>query len=434
MAESANALLDQILNRAKTKIASSAKHGIFDDTAIEQKLEALGSQVEKLKDIRDGKDQEVKKRILSAKTLTEIQDFQNGRIKDLGDAIYGIKRLTEQIGMNIEELKKLPPEAQKLIDDAHTAVEAAEQELEGAKRSYLFKDRKTAAAQAQLDETHTRQEDAYIDAQRIARERLRNHDLGSKVVLLNAMSNEAGNILENEDKKVQVKLTEVSREKLETFKAKEDAAKTVEILEAQLKECQSELSDAQQGLAAFENGTPEHAAQTELISELSKKFRLLEGERDTALGMYETSESGAYQLDIHEQALIAVSNSLRYWKAILLTAAKTRSTTIESELRIMDGAANQDVAQNIEEVGTERDLESAEYVATVAGVSGKMRIARLQQHKENMQHLFQIREGLAEGHVAEMKMMEEIIADYREAYGIDFEKSSFVPAEQERTS
>ena len=48
MAESANALLDQILNRAKTKIASSAEHGIFDETAIEQEDDTFLNSMERL--------------------------------------------------------------------------------------------------------------------------------------------------------------------------------------------------------------------------------------------------------------------------------------------------------------------------------------------------------------------------------------------------
>jgi hypothetical protein len=417
-----------------------ALEGLIRDTELTIQTMAkpaqrdLGSQLDELKQkfeetekIQDSRERNIQLRILNASfesLRSEVQEEE----RDLANAVFGLNVIINSMGAEYAALENPSTEEQKLVSDAEAALATAQQQLEGAALKWnIFgsKDRAIARAKEAIKNAEQGIEDARSEAKRRARRRLQSRNMEDSLQDFQYKVEQTISIMEKRRDDIKQQLAAVQTRKGEAFRIKEEAAKALEALDRELQEKEAELEREEGLLNTFLNGTSEHAQQDEKISNLRAEVEDLRGRRNNALILFQSKEKFAAELEIHERSHMKLRDNHTMWITALRSDTQERVTTFKSRLEAMKAMSDQDIAKQLDTVGSTIDQANAVYMAAAGAASDEVRMEKIENQPERVAAIAKAQAAQAEA-IQRIRLREqEAINDFKKRYGIDPTETSF---------
>ena len=402
-------------------------------TALEQRADltaevsALEQKFDEASKIKDDKERDLRTKILEA-DFRRLREEARTEEHDLANAVFGLNAILEGMGRDYMELGKLSPQEQSIITDAEQGLAAAKQKRVEAEQTWDVLGRKaraTEAADAEVQAAEQRLTEAKNESRRMARQRLMTADMEASLQDFMHRVSKTINIMEHRMGEINRQLSAVEARKASAFEVKQKAAEALETLDAELTGLESDLRREEEVLQTQVNGTKEHAAQTEKVSNLRARVEELRGRRNTAFVLFQSKEKFAAELEIHEKTQMKLRDNQRMWITSLRSDTEERVTTFRSRLEAMKAMSDQDVAKQLDDLGAAVDQSNAEYMAQAGAASDRVRMEKIEQHPERVAKLARVQAHQAEA-IQQIRLREaEAIEKFKQQYGIDPTKSSF---------
>lgn len=397
---------------------------------LTSKIAELETQLEDAAKIKNEEERNLRMQVLQA-------DFENLRAElaaeeqDLSQAVMGLNALMTEMGEEYADLQKLSPEEQKVIDDASAKVSEAERELRRVEDApgwkFIFSSRDKALRQAREGIEAAKQgvADAESRVKGMARDRLMKADIEQSLQEFMYKVQKTIEIMDARATQIVQQLEAVSVRKAEAFRVKEEAAKVLEELDASLNEKEAEMRAAEEELEALANGSSEYVAKEKEISALRTTVEEIRGRRNEALVLFQSKERFASELDVHEKSQMKLRDNQRAWITLLKSDTEERLITFRSRLEAMKAMSDQDVAQNLDNLGTAIDKSNVDFMAKVGAASDKRRMEMVESQPDRIKRIEEARAAQAEAQARIRDREKEALEKFRERYGIDPMDSSF---------
>jgi hypothetical protein len=402
-------------------------------TALEQRedltaeVSALEQKFDEASKIKDAKERDLRTKVLEA-DFRRLREETRKEEQDLANAVFGLNAILEGMGRDYMELGKLSPQEQALTDKAEQDLAGAKQKRVEAEQTWDVLGRKAraiAAADAEIQAAEQRVTEAKNESRRMARQRLMSADMEASLQDFMHRVSKTINIMEHRMEEINRQLKAVEARKASAFEVKQKAAEALETLDAELTGIESDLRREEEMLQTLVNGTSEHAAQTEKVSNLRAKVEELRGRRNTAFVLFQSKEKFTAELEIHEKTQMKLRDNQRMWITSLRSDTEERVTTFRSRLEAMKAMSDQDVAKQLDDLGAAVDQSNAEYMAQAGAASDRVRMEKIEQHPERVAKLARVQAHQAEA-IQQIRLREaEAIEKFKQQYGIDPTKSSF---------
>lgn len=406
---------------------------------IEEKIASLEQQMEEAAKIEDSEERELRMGVLRADFETLRSELQQEQ-EDLSQAVFGLNSLMNEMGQEYEDLMEPDETEKQIISRAEGEVKAAEAKIikieDAPAWKFLFSSREKALreARAGLDKARTGVETAQVQAKKMARDRLMKASIEESLQQFMFKVEKTIEIMEERRKEVQKQLEAVSARKAEAFHVKEQAAELLEKLDADLNESEAELQSREAELDTMVNGSPEYVAAEKDISALRKKVEEIRGRRNQALVLFQSKERFAAELDVHEKSQMKLRDNQDAWITLLKSDTEERLVTFRSRLEAMKAMSDQDVAQNLDNLGTAIDKSNVDFMAKVGSASDRRRMEMVESQPERIKKIEEARAAQAEAQARIREREHEALKQFREKYNIDpLDSSFFTYTEEEGT-
>lgn len=411
---------DTSLNRIKER----------DGQDLSSKIAQLENQLTDTAKIQNEEERNTRMNVLKAEFETLRTDLQDEEA-DLSQAVLGLNALMAEMGEEYTELQNLTDEEKKVITDAEENVKTAERKLTRVEDApgwrFIFSSREKALRNARDVIEKTRQ--AVVEAQAkqkaMARDRLMKANIEESLQDFLYKVEQTMKIMENRATQIQEQLDAVSLRKDEAFKVKEGSAKILEELDQKLNQSEAEMRSLEEEFEALANGSSEYVAKESEISEIRVKVEQLRGKRNEALVLFQSKERFAAELAVHEKSQMKLRDNQRAWITLLKSDTEERLITFRSRLEAMKAMSDQDVAQNLDNLGTAIDKSNVEFMAKVGAASDKQRMDMVESQPERIRRIEEARAAQAEAQARIREREQAALEKFRERYGIDPMDSSF---------
>lgn len=397
---------------------------------IEEKIASLEQQMEEAAKIEDSEERELRMGVLRADFETLRGELQQEQ-EDLSQAVFGLNSLMNEMGQEYEDLMEPDDSEKQVVAKAESAVKAAEANIikieDAPAWKFLLSSREKALreARAGLEKAQTGVETAQIQVKKMARDRLMKASIEESLQQFMFKVEKTIEIMEERRKEVQKQLESVSNRKSEAFRVKEQAAELLEKLDAELNESEGELQSREAELDTMVNGSPEYVAAEKDISALRKKVEEIRGRRNQALVLFQSKERFAAELDVHEKSQMKLRDNQDAWITLLKSDTEERLVTFRSRLEAMKAMSDQDVAQNLDNLGTAIDKSNVDFMAKVGSASDRRRMEMVESQPERIKKIEEARAAQAEAQARIREREHEALAQFRDKYNIDPLDSSF---------
>lgn len=385
---------------------------------VDEKLAELGNEMEEALKIRSEKLRGVRIAIINASLATLGQAVENEE-RDLSTAMVGLRELMERIGISFKDLTEPSLEEKQIIGRAEAAVRNAEAGLANAQGVWFFRRSRIASAQETVTAAKTGLASAKAKAEQFARSRLMHARIDDSLQNYTTLVSKIIQIMMERKQQIDLQLTKVSERRIATVRLKEQALAKVEQLDEQLEQLEEKYKTASQELDGLVKGSAEYVKKEAEVLDLRNKVETLNGERNTALAIYQSKERFCEELQVHESAQRKLSTNQAIWIATLRSDTQERLVTFASRLEAMKAVSDQNVARNLDQVGVEIDARNIEVMAQVGTVSDKVRQEMFEQHPDRMARILNAagaqQEAIAEMRVREKRAMEM----FRSRYGVE---------------
>jgi myosin heavy subunit len=402
-----------VLKKLTTQLESAGSE------LLNERFERIQEQMEKVEKIKDAQKRNIAEGVIKAELDQLVKDSMQGE-QDFADAVSALDEMIEQFGSDFEKLVHLNAEEQKLIDDAKA-------DLESAKSAWWSREAKTAQAESALKE-------AEAQAKKSMRSRLKKANYELSTQIFQQRARETIRIMQAGMKSVSEQLKNVSARKKEAFKTLDQAAVAMKELEGKTKRAEAQLRNAEEELAGLTNGTPEFVATQAKVSDLREKVTALNGDYNIALGIHQSKERFAAQLEVHEITNTKLRDNLRNWIAVLESDTQERVATILSRLEAAKRMVEQEVAAQLDKMGAKFDQENTEFMAKAGRVSDDLRMKRVEEQAPRMRDLVEVMKGQAQASKDIQKREDAVRQDFMKRYGIDPFAGSFLARAEETAS
>ena len=250
---------------------------------------------------------------------------------------------------------------------------------------------------------------------------------------LDLRTKKAIDIMTERRKTVNEQLRIAIQKKTETFKLKEQAAKILQDLDTNLTNFESDLRQAQDVLGTYVNGTPEHVAQSEVVSNLQTHVEETRGSRNIALVDFEKHEEAVEYFQAHENAHRTLRDSLAMWIVMLTRSNEVRRVLFKSRLEAMRASGDEEVAHTYNKVGQEADLRGLEYMVRVRAVSTEAVLRTIEEHPGIMETIHGALAASAESEQGFRLRFSEAIEKFKQQYGYDPTEAFYFHYEDKKT-
>jgi len=416
-------ILQEILGETR-HATEKVEARVAASTDIGMQIDEVQKQFEEAAKIRDERQRKARERVLTT-TLEQLRANAAKEQEDLAKAVFGLNAFLEKLGDDYKRLGELNVEEKKLIADAEIKLNQAQEALIKAKQKWVFKQSAIDYAKQQINTAEHRVSEAVEEARRRARQRLLSANIEQALQQFQLWAEKTVRIMEARKIVVNEQINVIALRKTKAFQIKEEAARALEKLDNDLDTKEAELKSEEDKLNGLENGSPEHAEQTQLISNLRAKVEELRGKRNTALILFQSKEKYAAELEVHEQTHRKLHDNLMMWITGLRSDTEERVVTFKSRLEAQKAVADQDVAKQLDELGAEVDQRNLEFMAAAGAASDRLRMEKIERHPERIKDVAAIQAAQAEA-VARIREREQKMIEYfKETYGVDPTSSSF---------
>jgi DNA repair exonuclease SbcCD ATPase subunit len=401
-----------------------------DKQDIEQRFSEIEKQMDEAAKISDKSQRDVRMKVLEA-DLEVLRKDADQEEKDLAQAVFGLNAMLERMGKEYANLNQPSPEGQAKVAAAEAELKEDQEKLARAQQRRFFKQRAIADAQEEIQESQENLEDVKVEVQREARQRLMQADIETSLQEFMLRVEKTIGIMEQRKTQIEAQLRNVTAKKQQAFAVKEQAARALEDLDQKLNDAEARLKEEEETLKSLVNGTQEHAAQTQKISDSRAAVEDLRGKRNTAFVLFQSKEKFASELEVHERTQMKLRDNQRMWITALRSDTEERVVTFRSRLEAMKAMADQDIAKQLDDLGAEVDQRNVEYMARAGAVSDELRMKRMEKHPQRIADIAAARAAQAEAiqRIRERELV--MIQQFKEQYGIDPTASSFFHYENE---
>ncbi len=418
---------DQLLNQ----LTGATEQAVEDIEAREQavidltqRFSELETEMDAAAKIRDERERDLRIKVLTA-DLGELRVDAEKEAEDLAQAVFGLNAMLESMGTEYARLNELNREEKALIGRNELRLERARKDLDSAEQRRFFKRRALADAKSELTFAEQALKDATTEARRTARQRLLKADIEASLQEFMLRVEKTIQIMEHRKAVIEQQLAAVSMKKADAFKVKEQAARALEKLDQDLSTSEERLRVEEDQLEALENGSADHAEQTQKISLLRAEVEDLRGRRNTALVLFQSKEKFAAELEVHERTQMKLRDNQRMWITALRSDTEERVVTFRSRLEAMKAMADQDIAKQLDDLGADVDQRNVEYMARSGAVSDELRMKRMEKHPQRIAEIAAARAAQAEAIQRIRQRERKLIEQFKEQYGLDPTTSSF---------
>ena len=420
-------VLETLLKDTERSIASLEQRA-----DLTSEIEGLEKKFEQAAEIKESNARDLRVKVLEA-DFRKLREATRKEEEDLAQAVFGLNAILEGMGLEYSQLSKLSDAEQGMVARAEARVAAAKQARLAAETKWnIFGMRERAITEAEAEIKRAQQgvENAQIEARRSARQRLMSANMEQSLQdFLHRVSKTIA-IMENRMAEISRQLASVTTRKTAAFDLKQKAAEALERLDAQLNNAEAELRREEELLATMVNGTAEHVAQSQKISNLRADVEDLRGRRNTAFVLFQSKEKFAAELEIHEKTQMKLRDNQRMWITTLRSDTEERVVTFKSRLEAMKAMSDQDVAKQLDDLGAAVDQANAEYMAQAGSASDRVRMDKIEAHPERVAKIVKVQATQAEA-IQRIRLRErEAIEKFKQQYGIDPTQSSFFTYEE----
>lgn len=417
---------DQLLNMLMKDTDKSISN-LEQQKDFTQEIAAIEAKYDEASKIKDQKERDLRMQILDA-DFRNLREAVRQEEQDLAQAVFGLNAILEGMGQDYVQLGKLSDDEEGLIKQAESNLEREKVERLQAEQTWnIFgrRERAVKQAEAELQEAQQGVQEAQTEARRRARQRLMSASMEQSLQDFMHRVSKTIHIMETRMIEIDKQLQSVSVRKDAAFDIKQKAAEALEKLDQDLNAAESNLKREEEVLQTMINGTKEHAAQTETVSNLRAKVEELRGRRNTAFVLFQSKEKFAAELEIHEKTQMKLRDNQRMWITSLKSDTEERIVTFRSRLEAMKAMADQDVAKQLDDLGAAVDQSNAEYMARAGSASDRVRMEKIEAHPERVAKIAEVQANQAEA-IQQIRIREkEAIEKFKKQYGIDPTKSSF---------
>jgi len=391
---------------------------------LDQQMDSMEHGLQDAMAQKDERLKQARLRIIKA-DAAKLREGVAKEEQDLAVAMVGLKELMSKIGIDYEELTQPDSNEKDLVERAKARVRSADLGVEMAKTAWFFRESKVLTAQQQLDKARAELKSAEAESKKLARQRLMNATLDKSLQHFVTQVGKVVDIMTRRQKAIEEQLEKVTIRRTKTLQMKQEAARKVEELDVQLSGLEQKLQTAEQEFANLTNGTAEFVAAETNVAQLRSQVETIRGDRNTALAVYNSKERFAEELQIHETTQRKLRDNQRIWIALLRSDTQDRLVTFASRLNAMKGISDQQVAQGVDQIGTEIDGRNAEMLAEFGAVSDRIRQEMFEAQPQRFRRILNAMgaqfEAIADMRVREQRAMEE----FRKRYGVDPKSESF---------
>ncbi len=410
-----------------------------DGQDLTVKIAELESQIEETAKIRNEEERNLRMDVLMA-DFEKLRSELEAEEADLSQAVLGLNALMVEMGEEYAGLQNLSPEEKRVVEDAQALVAEAEAKLRKVEDApgwkYIFTSKEKAVRSAKEGIETAKQGVAAAEAksQSMARDRLMKADIEESLQEFMYKVEKTIEIMESRSKQIVGQLEAVTIRKKDAYRIKEEAAKVLESLDQELNEKEAQMRSMEEEIEALANGSAEYVAKEQELSSLRATVEDLRGRRNEALVLFQSKERFASELDVHEKSQMKLRDNQRAWITLLKSDTEERLITFRSRLEAMKAMSDQDVAQNLDNLGTAIDKSNVDFMAKVGAASDKRRMEMIESQPERIKRIEEARAAQAEAQARIRDREKEALEKFRERYGIDPMDSSFFTYTEEETS
>jgi len=411
---------------------------------VSSQLEELEKEKVAISKITDESEKKKREKILSSKFDT-LRVAMADDEKDMAKAIYGIQALINGMDDQFQDLIKLTPEEQEIIDDAEKELKNSESALESSKNKLVIEeskdgffarfgkktrlknikqsivDSKTALKQSQED---------LITANKAAkekqRERLMSAEIEQSIGTLQVMGQKTVDIMNDRSRSVKESLETIKARKEKDFKIMEDAVQRTQKHLAEIEKKETELQNEEIALDSYEVNTEAYVEQSKKVSKLSSELEKVRGNLKVAQAVLDEKTKSTSDLKLFEEGQQKLLSNHRMWIATIKSKLEVNLDKDAAYLEMLQAASDQEVAESVDSLTSEKDLRQNDTVAQIIVASDKAYIKKLQSTPEQMKRRANVQKAIAQ-HKANLSESEkEILESMKNKYGIDpFQLSEF---------
>lgn len=394
------------------------------DQALDGRMDSMEKGLQEAMVQKDARLQKARMVIIEA-DINKLHQAVAEEEKDLALAMVGLKELVEQMGIDYDELTTPSDNEKAIVARAQQALRQAEFDCIAASKAWFRRGSKTASAQAMVDRAKAAISAAEVESKRLTRSRLMSATLDKSLQNFVMQVSKIIDIMTTRLSAIEEQVGKVSARREQALQMKQAAATKLEELDAKLSQMEQQLQLAEQELQGLTNGSAQYVAKESEVSTLRNQVENVRGDRNTALAVYNSKERFAQELQIHETAQRKLRDNQRIWIAVLKSDTQERLTTFASRLEAMKGMSDQQVAQGMDQIGTEIDGRNAETMARVGATSDKVRQEMFEAQPERIRRILSAMSAQQEA-IAQMRAREQdAVKAFRARYGIDPKAESF---------
>jgi hypothetical protein len=416
---------------ALTKLESA---GTLD---IEGRMAELEAKMNDAAAVPDSKERDIRMKTLQADFET-LRGALRAEEQDLSQAVLGLNALMNEMGSEYEDLMEPSPAEQSLVKAAEAKVAEAESDIRQIedKPNWMFlfssREKQLRGARESLESARQGVQAAQVEAKKRARDRLMKATMEESLQQFMFKVEKTIQIMSERRKEIQRQLDAVSHRKSEAYRIKEEAAQALEDLDRKLNQEEAALQSAEQELDTLINGSPEYVAKEQAVSTLRREVEMLRGKRNQALVLFQSKERFSAELDVHEKSQMKLRDNQDAWITLLKSDTEERLITFKSRLEAMKAMSDQDVAQNLDNLGVAIDRSNVEFMTQVGAASDKRRMELVESQPERIKKIEEARAAQAEAQARIREREQAALEEFRKRYNIDPLDSSFFTYAQKK--
>jgi len=411
---------------------------------VSSQLEELEKEREVISKITDESEKKKREKILSSKFDT-LRAAMADDEKDMAKAIYGIQALINGMDDQFQDLIKLTPEEQEIIDNAEKELKNSQSALENSKNKLVIeeskdgffarfgkktrlKNIKQSIVDSQADLKNS-QEDL-ITANKAAKEKQRERLMSAKIEesigTLQVMGQNTVNIMNDRSIAVKESLETTRASKEKDFKILEDAVQRTQKHLAAIEKKETELQNEEIALDSYEVNTEAHVEQSKKVSKLSSELEKVRGDLKVAQAVLVEKTKSTHDLKLFEEAQQKLLSNHRMWIATIKSKLEVNVDKDAAYLLMLQTASDQELGESVDTLTSEKDLRQNDTVAQIIVASDKAYIKKMQSTPEQMRRRANVQKAMAI-HKANLSDDEkEILKSIKDKHGIDpFQLSEF---------
>lgn len=377
-------------------------------------LEELQQRMEDTSKVEESR----RDQILNA-TMESIRERNKVEEANFGKAMLGLRLKMNQMGSQFKEVQEPSVDEVRQLETTEGDVAKLEKKIADLASAVWFKGSRQKKTKEDLEVVKKRVEALKTEIAENINNRIHKAKIGENLQNFLAWTSKVDQIMHKRLVDLEREISSCSGLRDEVFESKAQYAATLEKSESDLAMLRDELSRAEEDLVPLENGKAEYVAQEKKISQLKDQIRACESTRNESLGRFQENEKGIKRLEQHIQAQTGLRDNHKMWLAVLEEVTKVHVVAFQSRLMAIKGAADQEVAKNLDKIGAQVAEEEMAEIASIIKSSDQILMDKIENTPGEIQRMHEILAASTEAKAKIRQRMNSQIREFMNKYGTD---------------